>query len=483
MQRKNYFVLISLLIILGTGVSIFNIGCRKDLFNTDPSFQLSFSRDTVIFDTVFTTIGSVTKPLLVHNSSNRKVNIGSVRLARGSSSPFRINIDGVSAFVVKDLEIAANDSAYIFVKVTIDPKNQNNPLIETDSIVFETNGNIQDVKLVAWGQDAHFFNNVALSGNVTFTNEKPYVIYGNLVVDSLSDLTIDAGAKLYFHYNSGLLIRNGASIRVNGSLDEPVIFRADRLGVDYSEVPGEWLGIEIEGQSTGNQFTYADIQNGHVGIQLDKSTVGNEPRLILYNTIINNMVNYGIHSIQSNLLALNCQVTNCGGYTIAIKGGKSEFRHCTLANYWYSSGRRYASMLISNEFIDDSARVTPMPLLGAYFGNCIISGNGYDEIELEKSPDSPFNFMFDQCLVQTDQAAAYPGSFLNCKLNDDPKFIDPSRGYYELDTLSPAKDYGSRSIVEQSQHAGLSINHDLKDRDRMSDNGPDLGVYERQEQK
>lgn len=40
--------------------------------------------------------------------------------------------------------------------VTIDPNKDDNPLIQTDSIVFETNGNLQDVDLVAWGQDANY---------------------------------------------------------------------------------------------------------------------------------------------------------------------------------------------------------------------------------------------------------------------------------------------------------------------------------------
>ena len=98
-----------------------------------------------------------------------------------------------------DVEIGAEDSLFIFVEVTIDPNNQNTPLIVTDSILFETNGNLQDIDLVAWGQDAHYYRNlpevhsVFLNCNDVWNNDKPYVIYGYALVDS----------RMYAHYQCG----------------------------------------------------------------------------------------------------------------------------------------------------------------------------------------------------------------------------------------------------------------------------------------
>jgi hypothetical protein len=477
MVQKRHFHILVIFILSTSAISLMNSGCRKDELNSDPSFRLSFSSDTVLFDTVFTTIGSVTKKLLVHNESNKKVVVGTVRLAGGSSSPFRINVDGVSAFEVNDLEIGANDSAYIFVKVTIDPNQQDNPLIESDSIIFETNGNQQDVKLVAWGQDAHFYNQDTLKGNVIFSDQKPHVIYGNLVVDSLCNLTIEAGARLYFHTNSGLLIRNSANVTVNGTLENPVLFRGDRLGIMYSAVAGQWLGIEFEGGSSGNKFTYADIQNAHIGIQLDSSEIKNDRSLTLYNCIIHNMNNYGILSIQSNLLALNCQVTNCGGYTVAIEGGRCEFRQCTLSNFWSSSmGAHYPTILLANNFIGEKGNLSESPLLDSYFGNCIITGNGDDEIEQDSAAGVGFHFLFENCLVKTRLNSGHQSSFPGCIVNKDAKFVDPWNGYFELDTLSVAKDAGAVSIITSSP---LPIRFDLKGNDRLMDAAPDLGVYER----
>ena len=85
-------------------------------------------------------------------------------------------------------------------------------MLVSDSILFHTNGNKQHVALLAYGQDAHFiiadkwlgnyinYKVVAGEGEtVTWTNDKPYVIYGYAVVDSVGKLNIEEGTKIYFH--------------------------------------------------------------------------------------------------------------------------------------------------------------------------------------------------------------------------------------------------------------------------------------------
>jgi len=187
--------------------------CTKDELNTDQNFKLEFSNDTVLFDTVFTSIGSITKALVIRNTSDSRINISNISLARGKSSPFRLNIDGTAAEDYTNLEIAANDSAYIFVKVTIDPKNLNNPMIESDSIVFKTNGQIQDVKLVAWGQDAYFYTDTVFEGTVSLLTDKPHVIYGKLIAGNTCNMIIDAGTRVYFNKGSNMEIPKGATLK------------------------------------------------------------------------------------------------------------------------------------------------------------------------------------------------------------------------------------------------------------------------------
>jgi hypothetical protein len=192
--------------------------CQKDeKINSSPSVKLSFSADTIIFDTVFTTIGSITKEISVYNKESEKIVISSINLAGGNNSRYSINVDGVPGTHFNDVEIGPNDSIFVFARVNINPGDADLPFIVTDSIVFETNGNIQDVDLVAWGQNANFilwdtnrpglpkYKIVAAEGvDTTWTKSLPIVVYGYAVVDSTGSLTIEPGTKVHFHSGSGL---------------------------------------------------------------------------------------------------------------------------------------------------------------------------------------------------------------------------------------------------------------------------------------
>ncbi|PKP26040.1 MAG: hypothetical protein CVU06_03730, partial [Bacteroidetes bacterium HGW-Bacteroidetes-22] len=241
LSAPNVIILIGLII---SGQLLFS--CSDKEPDSDPSLKLSFSSDTIIFDTVFTTIGSYTQTLKVYNYNSSKLLIKKIAL-KGDATSFSINIDGQSVSSASDVEIEAKDSIYIFMKVTIDPVNQNLPLIVTDQIEFETNGNLQHVDLVAWGQDAyyhtpdHFPSNFpdysVIQGDVTWANDKPHVVYGYLVVDSAAKLTIPSGTKTYFHNGGLLMVYKDGALQVNGTVDEPVLFRNDRQDAFYRDLP------------------------------------------------------------------------------------------------------------------------------------------------------------------------------------------------------------------------------------------------------
>jgi len=470
---------VRLLVFLFIVAVLASTGCRKDEFNTDPNFSLGFSTDTVMFDTVFTTIGSSTRSLVIRNTGNNKINISKIILARGKASPFRLNIDGNATEEYHDLEIGPKDSAYIFVKVTIDPNNSNNPLVESDSIVFETNGKMQDVKLVAWGQDAYFHLNTVFTNSLTLPTDKPHVIYGKLTAANGCILNIKAGTKLYFHNGSSLEIRKGASLQVSGTLEAPVIFKGDRMEDYYLDKPGLWNGIWLENGSRNNSFTYAEITNALVGIQADSSGLADGEPLRLHNCMIHNMTNYGIRATKSRIVATNCQVTNCGGNVVSIEnGGNYDFRNCTMARYF--SGKGYPALSISNFFQDSTGKQFPGELTGAYFGNCIVTGNQSDEIALYELKGTPFVFQFDQCLVNWVKVKEYEADFINCIYNKDVNFMNVDSNNFQLDTLSFAIDAASVDIINKTIP---DIKLDRKGISRLVPGPPDMGAYERVEKK
>lgn len=467
--------------------------CDKPGVIDDPDAILGFSNDTVIFDTIFTTIGSTTKNFRVYNRNNQAVVIKEIFLAGGQSSRYRLNIDGIQSNRLDEVEIPANDSLYIFVEVTLDPTNQNEPMVVQDSVVFNTNGNLQDVDLVSFGQDVNLYVGDTV-GTETWTADKPYLVYGYVYVDSLETLTIEQGTNIHFHKRSSMLV--GGTLEVNGSLEMPVSFLGDRLEDLYDDLPGQWGawieydnggiyilgGIHFLNGSRDNIINYGIIKNAIKGIQVDTLANTARPTLTLSNTIIENMTVAGILAQSSTILASNCVIADCGTHAVALTlGGSYEFYHCTISNNYNIGSRTDPSVVLNNFFIFEG-RAYVYNLYNALFANCIITGSRGMEIELWNTIDGQpvpgeFNYLFDHCLVQVDTLNTSDTShWQGIVKNVSPRFVKILEHDYHLDTLSPAMNAGK---LEYALYFPL----DLDGVGRQDEAGPDLGAYERIEEK
>jgi hypothetical protein len=465
-----------LLIIPVIIVLLAQFSCKKEKFEESKDALLTFSTDTLMFDTVFTTIGSATKQFKVINTHSKPIKISAIYLAKSNNSPFRLNINGFSTRRLEDVVIEENDSLYIFVEVSIDPNNVNSPLVVQDSIVFEVNGNVQDIDLVAWGQDVHLINGEVIETDQIWTNDKPYLVYNSMLVDSGVTLTITAGTRLHFHYQSRLFVLG--TMVVNGTLDEPVIFEGDRLEEWYNDIPGQWDGIYFLAGSKSNVMNYCEVKNAIIGIQADTMASLSDPTLRISNSLILNMNAAGIYGQGSTITASNCVVGNCGQYAIALAiGGEYYFYHCTVYNNWPFSNRQTPSILINNYYKDIYGTYQVRPLVNAVFGNCILYGNRENEIGIDAYPGSPvFNYKFDHCLLKIDPDISTTdlSHFEEIIKNTLPVFTNPEKEDYSLDTLCIAIDVGDFGI-------GGMYPLDFMTNNRLSDGKPDLGAYERQE--
>ncbi|NLN96590.1 MAG: hypothetical protein GX128_10555 [Bacteroidales bacterium] len=466
-------------------VSILLFSCNPDdLYETSPDSKVQFSNDTIIFDTVFTSIGTATRNLRVYNPYSRTIKISEIRLAGGDASSFRLNIDGLAALQAKDIEITPKDSIFIFIRANIDPSNQNTPLIVTDSILFKTNGNIQDVKLVAWGQDAHFYTNAIVGSDYTLSNDKPHVIYGVLAVDSLYTLTITQGTQLHFHRGSFMLIFRDATLKVLGTPEEPVVFQGNRTEAYYRDLPGQWghasagVCIYLYPGSINNEIHHAIIKNGVVGIQADTLGSSSNPTLKIYNSEIKNMSGVGLLARGTHIEAGNTVIANCGESAIEILyGGEYDFRHMTIGNYWNKSARSNSAVSINNYFYFDG-NIYVRDLKKAYFGNSIIYGNLENELLFDAAENSTFNYNFDHCFIRTQKDISNDENFVSCIINEDPKFIDKSVHNLVPDTLSPVINRGNISVVNNSP---FNLQTDIRGISRITNNEPDPGAYEFEE--
>lgn len=465
-------------------ISLFS--CEDEGYLNSPDAQLQFSTDTVMFDTIFTTIGSTTQHLKIYNPYEESVLISRIRVAGGDFSNFRLNVNGTSSNEVYEVEVPARDSIFIFVEVTIDPNGQNLPMVVQDSIEFTTNANRQNIKLIAYGQDFKLIKSESI-GTTTWTAEKPYLVYDYAYVDSTSTLTIEPGTRIYFHKDAGLYVRG--TVIADGNFQNPILFTADRLEETYRNIPDQWNGIILFSGSHNNVFNFTNIKNANIGLQVGTIEDEGFATLQFSNTKIENMAYAGLFAMKSKISGFNNVIANCGFYAAALLvGGEYEFYHTTIANYWggYSSRvRKTASLVLSNALIiesDDGSKVTHTgDLEKAFFGNSIIYGNKQMEIELGKNEEKAFNYFFDHCIIQVPDTfnTSNKEHFKNVWKgeNYNPLFVDPYDDFnYALDTLSAAKDVGNLDYAKL-------FPMDILNKDRLSDNGPDLGAYERIEKK
>jgi hypothetical protein len=453
--------------------------CRKDeKITNDSSAKLEFSVDTILFDTVFTTAGSTVAALIIHNSNDKKVLISSIRLAGGSASAYRLNIDGVPADRANNIAISGNDSLFIFVEVTVDPNNSLSPFLVNDSIEFITNGNLQYVQLVAYGQNAHYFRpdtNIpgyppfsvipCNSGNEAhWTNDLPYVIFGYAVVDSGCLLKIDPGVQVHFHKGGGLWVYEEGAIEVNGTKDNPVVFQGDRLESFYKEEAGQWDRIWINENTTRNNvFNYAIIKNAFIGIQAEIQQTLSTNKLVLNNTIIRNMNGLGIYSTAYNIDATNVVIANCGQQLLGLTlGGTHNFTHCTLANYWTASQRQDPALVLTNY---DSFQAID---LNAKFTNCILDGSQDEEFAFDFSSTKLSKYKFINCMLRTQKPANDTAHYLSPFINQDAVFTDKTLNDYRLTSTSFAIDKGTSTVP--------FVDKDITDYIRTLP--ADLGAYE-----
>lgn len=495
MRLRNFNVRIFKLLFAGLILIILSIqSCYKTDYYEGQDVQLRFSVDTLLFDTVFTTVGSATRILKVYNDEDQPVQISRVYLEEGDQSKFRLNIDGVSSPERDAVEIGARDSIYIFGEVTVDPNDplSSSPFVISEALLFEVNGKQQQVTLEAWGQDANYVPGKFAKGKVYLTtcdmgeliwdDPKPYVVYGTLLIDSCT-LRIPEGTQVYFHggyvrteedqeYNDGqLYIMQHGSLQVEGSLGNPVVFQTDRLEYKYDDISGLWSGIYFIDGSVNNSMEHAILKNANVGIFLDSAC-----SLDLTHTAILHNISAGIFAQSAELKASNCLIADSGGYGLVGRfGGKYELDHCTISNF----DNQKEALYLGNYRCDDNlcSSVSILPLY-ARFRNCILYGNGDDELFLEDATEGEenyFDYEMENCLVSVAdllEVSPFETFFDHCTnclddAGEEDLFMNMDEYNFRPDTFSIVIDKG---IVLP----GISDDLDGVLRDEY----PDIGCYE-----
>ncbi|GAB2944565.1 hypothetical protein GCM10027048_06740 [Hymenobacter coalescens] len=500
--------LLPLLLLLSLLTTVVLPGCepKEELITTDGIAQLEFAQDTVKFDTVFVQTRTVSKRLWVYNRNKRAVQVAEIRLAGTYGQPYKLIIDGDSGAVRRDVLIRGEDSLLVLIKATLGPNAQpeNKPFLTEDQILFRTNGNEQHVRLLAYGQNAYFHIGERLACNTVWRNDKPHVIYDAAVVPPGCTLTIEEGTRIYCHAGAVLAVQG--RLLINPTLqpadevkpdDRRIVrFQGDRLEAFYSDIPGQWGGIQfLAGSSRGSVVRFCDIKNASYGLLVYNIDAQQPfPKVTVDNTSFRNISGFGLTfasggsrfagggvlSFSGDFDLRNCLFTNCGEYAVAgFQGGTYALQYCTVANYTPQFQRKTASLTFSDVLPGDAPPRQVAPTVT--IENSIVWGSTEDELLFDNSGRYLGQIAVRNSVLRTKEyatpadAGGKPGlARAGNLLNTDPKFRRTpdnaaNRYDYRLDTLSPA----SNRALPLPQ-----LSRDLRNLPR-SGATPDPGAYER----
>jgi len=454
------FGLLALSVFVGIG------SCRPERFVANAGLEIRCETDTILFDTLLVGAGSITKRFKIYNDEGRNILIDEVYLAGrklSGASAYRININGSPANALNAVELRARDSLYVFVEVTIDPNQQTTPFLVTDSVVFRSGDRSKAVQLVAYGQNAVFYNEEILDCNTVWDNTLPIVVYNSVLVDTGCTLSIREGTRIYFNKNSTLFVLG--TLRIEGTPANPVRMRGDRLDPLYRDLAGGWNGIHLLKGSIGHRIENLDLRNGTIGLRVDSLPAdADSVNLIINKTRIHNCAVVGLLAYTARIDAYNTLISNCGLYNfLGDYGGRYRFRHCTFVHLNSGFQRGYPVFGLSNRDYNNSPSPTQLEL-----ENSLVWGSRTNELVFDSSGSGTIETHLSHCILQSETQR--PGVALGYS---NPKFKNPSENDFSIDTLSPAF---RRGIDLRAVYGGRLLT-DLIDKPRAI--SPTLGALER----
>lgn len=458
---------------------------EDDDYTLSASDRLAFSQDTVDFDTVIAGQPTSTYSFMVYNKGKKAIRLASVSLGK-ANSPYYINVDGAvlpQGSPLSGIEVGAEDSIRVLLFANMPTDVHQTEVAYEDLLTFVTEGGaVQKVVLKSCGQNVNPLRAVTYDADQTLTDGRPYQVFDSLVVAAGATLTLDAGARLYFHPNAKLIVRG--RLQVNGTLKKPVQLRGDRLdnmfaGQPYDRIPGQWGGVVFAAESYGNVLQYADIHSADFGILCEKSD-GVTEKLKLENSVVHNMTGDCLTLNHSKVFVGNSQITNAGGNCVTIVGGDNTFVHTTIANFYAFTGGRGIAVSYANREADMA-----VPLTAASFLNCIVTGYSKDEISGVRHGDetTAFNYRFQNCLLNTPEIKD-DANVVDCLWeNEDAEVKREDNFAPKFDLKQLIFTFGLAPQSQARNKADVTITQsyyplDRNGKNRMADGNPDTGCYE-----
>lgn len=452
-------------------LSFITQGCISDAISTSSTDLLTFSRDTVSFDTVFTDLGTPTARLVVSNPAKKGVIVSSIRF-RNPDSRFRVNVDGMAGTEFRDVEIRGRDSIYVFIECYIPETEGNEPQYTEDALEFVTNGVTQSVTLEAWGQNVTRLHGLTVDSSTRFTAERPYVVFDSLIVAPGAVLTLEPDVKLLFHDKAYMRIYG--TLEALGSVGHLIDMRGDRLDdvlpdVEYDVMAGQWQGLSFAPGSFNNRMEYVDMRSTSGGLSLDSCSNLSDIKLTLLNSWLHNSQSHVLSAPYCKVEATGCCFSESAGSVVDLHGGDFRFLQCTFANNYLFASTGDAIIGLWNVQADETG-VNRNPAMRASFENCIVYGMQSD-INIGDLTGTEVFFRY----VSLQSEGTDDENFINCIWNTDPMFMTDRPKYifnYRLMPDSPVASAGNPAYI-----TGAAIT-DMFGVNRLGYGNPSLGAFQ-----
>ena len=483
MTHTRFTLLIA--VVLMALASLFT-SCIEDGFTTSPSDELAFSTDTVAFDTVITLQGTATKQMVVYNNSKKQINISSIKvLGQATKGHFHLNVDGIRGDEFQDVVIRGNDSIYIFIEAKLDEMEQDEPTLLEDYLEFVTNGKTQRVLLSAWGQDVIRLYGDTIASNTCFAANKPYLIYDTLFVAQGATLTLDPGVTFLFHDKAAMRI--AGKMLANGTPEEPITFRGDRLDRIVGEnsfdiMSGQWGGVIFTPPTKGNVLKHVIMKGSTIGMYCTSNEIDTTNcALKLVNCVLTNSATTCLVTFACYVEAIGTEFSDAAEEVTYFQGGKVMMSQCTFSNnYLFNVPMLPIVQLYDLKYAGSIIKMK------SYFDNCILHGISTELYAglLDITNDTILeNNEFDlnghdvfmrYCLFKSKSPETGTSNFINCIWEGEPCFLTQRDDYifdYRLGNESDAIGKGNPSLCPEEAR------YDRYGNDRFANGAIDLGAY------
>lgn len=454
----------------------------ENRITTDPTLRLSFSLDTLHFDTLFTQQRSTTLTVKVRNPNKEALLINSVRLREGEY--FLVNLDGENQMAnMRDIVLTGKDSMYLFVSCLPDRQNAETPILIEDEVIFSLNEQTQSVYLDAYGQDVRIFGKDTILSDTVLTSDLPYLVRDTIIF--AGRVTIKPGTQLYMHDYAALFFLN--NVQMEGTLEQPIRIKGDRLDrasthILYDYISGRWNGVYLlqpdEAPACTWKLNYVEMNSGSVGIYAVAYRTNELPNLILDNSRIHNFSRYGLVLQNADARVTNCEISNCASYCVYLAGGNHNFVHNTIANY-FGSGLQMHSVTredVAAVYINNLSK--EQATMRTIFRNNILTGVRSNNLLVATPLPQYYTGTFRHNYLRAD-SIDIQGFADNVYAEDKDtmflctRYAPPDYLYFDfqLDSVSPARGIADKFVAQQNPTDRLGHS-------RTADGAPDAGCYE-----